>query len=252
MSDSVKMNPQFVKGRLTVKVDSHVLTFENQNISTFGVSSLPWGPLSSDGHFGRVVEVEAVVPSMETASSTYPFKTRATIQREKTVRAEHMCLKFHLNSEQRARITELVEQWGHYPTEYVRKYPRIPSSQMIQTFPLRALGRAVEEDGYEDPTITPIVFDIENISPNGLLLQTENQLALTFNPGDRLDIILEPRGRFHVQITIQGMICRILDEKSETSGNLVRHFGIKFTRVDEANRATFLELLKDILERMKK
>ena len=41
-----------------------------------------------------------------------------------------------------------------------------------------------------------------------------------------------------------------MDEMND-KGNLIRYLGIKFTKVDDLNKSAFLDLLKDILKRMK-
>ena len=116
------------------------------------------------------------------------------------------------------------------------------------TFPLRAL--VYPEGGTS--TNTPIaLLTSGNLSPDGILLHTENQAALNVRPGDRLSLMLEPRGWFPMSIKVQGLVCRVSDEMNPQSGNLMRYLGIKFTKVDDVNRTAFLDLLKDILARIK-
>jgi hypothetical protein len=37
----------------------------------------------------------------------------------------------------------------------------------------------------------------------------------------------------------------------QEGGNLRRYFGLKFARIDDDNKRNFLDLMKDILERIK-
>jgi hypothetical protein len=234
-------------------LDGHTLEFIHQAVSTFGVTGLPWTPLDPIRHFGKEVTVQARIPSQPTPLA---FSCPARVLREKTQYAEYMGLRFNLPADIKNQLDALIKKSGFYPTDYVRKYPRIPSEEHIQTFPLRAMGIPNQDDlsRRKRPTSSgdPILFDVGNLSPNGVLISTENQSAIDLIPGDRIDLMLEPRGWFPNKVELEGTICRIGDELVPATGNLRRYFGIKFTRVDQANRQVFLELLKDILERIKK
>ncbi len=176
------------------------------------------------------------------------FETPATILREFTLFAEYFGLRFHLSGEQRSALEQAILAEGFLPTEHVRKYPRIPVMSAISTFPLRVTAVPA---GQQNLFEAPLVFDVKNLSPNGVLLSTESQIALVLAPGQRLNLTLEPRGSFPLQVQVEGLICRVTDDLDPESRNLTRYLGIKFTRVDEVNRAVFLDLLKDILEKLK-
>jgi hypothetical protein len=241
----------FVKGHVGFTINGQSFEFVHQNISVFGVTGLPWGPLDPREFFGKAVTATVRIPHQPTHDLPVAIRTRAYIMREQTLYAQHMGLRFQFDAEQEASLDAHINKHGFYPTEYVRKYPRIPSSQMIQTFPLRVLV-APERKVALPVEEFPLVFDVSNLSPNGLLIHTENQIALDIMPGQRLELVLEPRGRFPMQVAVQGLVCRITDEIHPQSGNLIRYLGVKFTRVDEINKTAFLDLLKDILERIKK
>lgn len=250
------MLPIFVKGNLRFSLDPDSsgpdvsgpkpleLSFQNQNVSTWGSTGLPWGKLNPELHFGRAVRVEVDILSPP-APEPLRLGTTALITRETTRLGQHMGLRFDLRPEDSRKLAEIIRAKGFFPTEYLRKYPRIPSLPMIQTFPLRAL---ILPNGAGE---VPITVDVENLSPNGVLLSSENQQTLTIQPGALLNLVLEPRGWFPMPISAQGLVCRVSDELSRRTGNLIRSIGIKFTRIDETNRAAFVDLLKDILERFK-
>ena len=242
------MLPVFLKGHLTFKVDNRDLEFIHQNISVFGVAGMPWGSLNPRDHFGKEVMASVRI----TFSEALSILTHARIMRETTAVGEHMGLKFHLEKEAHAKLSALIAKHGFYPTEYLRKYPRIPANSVIQTFPLRVVAFPDLESAEPDSTFKdPLVFDVGNLSPNGILLHTENQSALIIQPGDKIRILLEPRGWFPMSIRMQGLVCRVSDELSVESGNLIRYLGVKFVKVDDINRTAFLDLLKDILTKIK-
>jgi len=237
--------PVFVKGDVEFQLDDYSLQFKNRNLSVFGVSSLPWPPLSPERHFGCSVVARIRVMTPE----GFEFKSNAYIVREQTATSQQMGLKFIMDEKNRDKFTEIIRAQGFYPTEYMRKYPRIPSSSRIQTFPLRIIGAHVKP--LMDSEQTPIIFEVYNISLGGVLIATENPLALTIEPNTRINIFLEPRGDFSIPITVEGMVCRASDDINLENGNLIRSFGIRFTKVSSENRVIFLELLKDILNRIK-
>lgn len=230
----------FVKGNLVLRIDQLELNYLQKNISVFGVTGLPWTPLNPGEHFGRTAYVDIKIETPEKIQ----MRTPAQILMESTIHAKNLALKFYLSSDQKDKLETFVEKHGYYPTEYIRKYPRIPSNHMIQTYPLRALVSFEKRKEV-------IIFDVENLSPNGILISTENQIAMNIRPGDRIDMKLDPRGWFPFQIHLQGLVCRIVDDIQLESGNVNRRLGIKFMQIQEVDRKAFITLLRDILEQIK-
>lgn len=214
--------------------------FVHLNISPFGVTGLSWGDLDSNDWFGRKVTVHVQL----LIGGGLRFKTQAYVLRESTAVAEHFGLKFELGDEEGKKLQEFVRAQGTYPTEYLRKYPRIPATKQITTFPVHAAVR--REGKYQT-----FVLDIKNLSPNGILLSSENPMALRIVPGERLELTIDPRGWFPFQIKVQALVCRIVDEKLGDNQNIYRLIGMRFLKVEEPHRTAFLDLLRDILSQMK-
>jgi hypothetical protein len=235
------LEPVFVKADIHLTLEGRNLEFRGQNISVFGVTGLAWSSLSAQADFGKVARIVLRVTGGELPLE---LQGSARIMREYTAVGEHMGLRFDFTPDQARQLADRIAVSGFYPTDHLRKYPRIPSAARIPTFPLRAMCRS--ETGWSG------IFDIGNLSPNGLLVYTENQAATELAPGQRLELTLEPRGWFPVPIKVEGLICRVVDDINRVSGNLIRYFGVKFTRVDEVNRMAFLDLLKDILQGIRK
>jgi c-di-GMP-binding flagellar brake protein YcgR len=137
------------------------------------------------------------------------------------------------------------------PTEYMRKYPRLPADPDVPTFPLLAMISPPASEGDEMEKQNSLLFQVSNLSPNGILVVTENQLSMGYHPGERIQMVLDPRGWFPISIRITALICRISDEIHPKNGNMVRSMGIKFLKVDDEHRDAFLDLLRDILEKIK-
>jgi hypothetical protein len=248
----------FVRGDISFEVDGHPIKFEQLHLSPWGVSGLPWNStgrggldgavLSPTDHFGRAVDISFF---SRHGNEEIRFRAPGLIVREFTAVSEAMGIRFNLAPEDRRALSAYIQKFGYIPTDYLRKYPRIPSSQLIQTFPIRA--RVMPSSlGPEFPPEAPIVFDVCNLSPAGVLLSTENQLSLMIRAGERLAMVLEPRGLFTTPIEFQGLVCRLTDDLEPLSGNLTRYLGVKIARMTETNRTAFLELLSDILERLRK
>lgn len=233
----------FIKGHLCLRIPENPIEFLYQDLSVAGVSGLPNTP-GLKKYFGQTLEATLQIPSPQ---KTLSFNIKAKVLLEKTTLSEHIALHFQLTEADHAALLAQISANGFHPTSYVRKYPRIPSNQLIQTFPLRAQLTSQSE---KIPAVQ-LTTDVVNLSPNGVLISTENQQALTLMPGDRIHLTLEPRGWFPVPIEAEGLICRLTEDLHPQSQNLTRLFGIKFTRMDSANKTAFLDLLKDILQQLK-
>lgn len=234
------MHPIFVKGNLKFSMDQEQLEFTHQNISIHGLTGLPWGALNPNDHLGKEAKGQVEIPS----TPPITFEVELSILSEETLHSQSMGLRFHLNDAMKKTLSEYIEKYGFFPTEYIRKYPRMPSLRMIQTFPVLAITSFLN-GGNRKETCT---FEVNNLSPNGVLLTTENPFARSISPGARLEICLEPRGWFPIPVKMEGVVCRITDEVLPQSGNILRYFGVKFSKFDEVNRLTFIDLLKDILK----
>ena len=237
----------FIKAHLSFQLGEHSLDFVHQNLSPAGVSGLPWSPLNPMVHFGKKVQVQVRLATAEPRTLTLP----ATIFKEQTQFNTSMGLRFDSQSPDIDLIKAQARKFGNMPTEYMRKYPRLPADPGVSTFPLLALVNAPAVDISQAKSSEQIIFNVANLSPNGILIVTENQLSLGYKPGERILITLDPRGWFPVSVRIAAMICRIQDDIHPKNNNMVRSLGIKFLKVDDEHREAFLDLLRDILEKIK-
>jgi hypothetical protein len=238
-----------IKGRITFTLDGHTIDLADRELDALGASDLPWAPLDPLRHLGKEVTVKIEIPAQP---QPFQISCQALLNRERTPTSETMGINFLFPADMRQKLEKLIQTKGYQPKEYSRKYPRIPAQERIQTFPLRAIGVPIFDEIDAAPADGPLVFDVGNLSPNGVLLSTESQLASSLLPGHRMNLTLEPRGWFPHKIQMEALICRVKEEVVPTSGNLRRSFGIRFTQVGPTQQQAFLELLKDILERIKK
>lgn len=242
----------FVKGDISFSIRNQALLFRRKNISVFGLTGLPWGVLSPTEHFGLPIDVSVQIPTRgdgKTPGKPLVIKCRAVIVREQTVKASYMGIRFDLSPQDKLSLAALIAKEGSIPIEYSRKYPRIPSLESVQTYPLHVIALLKGPTGTSPPMT--LVMDVQNISLEGIMLSTENQSAVGIRPGERLDLILEPRGWFPVPVRVQSQVCRITDDVETKSGNMVRQLGIRFLKFDDVNQAAFKDLLRDIVLKIK-
>jgi len=236
----------FLKGNIRFHIDNIEVNNSKQNLSVFGASGLPWEPLDPESYFGKKITVFIELQADPTLFITAP----GVILKERTQFSEKMAIHYFLTEKDKNIFKELQKKHGYYPSDYVRKYPRIPIANEIGTFPFHVIVNINESDNDEFAK-TSMVLDIENISPNGLLLKSESNLTSAIEPGDRINLLIDPRGWFPLQIKAQGLVCRITEELDQKTENINRYFGVKFTHLDTTNKLTYLELLKDILKKLK-
>jgi len=233
--------PIFIKGDIHYTLLGESFDYKDKNISLYGVGGLSWGKLNPEKHFGLELMVLVTIGG----ENPTVFRTSASITSERTDKSAFMGLKFNLGPAQTLKLRQVIEKGGLPPSTYMRKYPRLPAYEWVGTFPIRA--RIFARSKIKGGKSIEAVMDVINISPNGILIFTENPVVKGLYPGDPIQLTLEPRGKFKLNVDVKGKICRTFDEKNLNNGNIKRQFGIQFVAMDKRNRIIFLEWLKDIL-----
>lgn len=241
----------FIKGHLRIQVDNRVVEHIHQSVSLFGVSGLPWGTLEPSTHFGKIAQITLRIPQA-TRTEDETFQLTALILSEQTTRSKYLVLRFELTPEQKSRLRALIDRFGHFPEEFIRKYPRIPMDEALRVYPTRALiTRPTKNESLQAAEESTIVTDVRNLSPSGVLLSTENPNASSLSPGMHLLINFEPRGWFREPLKVSGQLCRIMDEITPKTRQSIRYLGVKFTHLNAENKQMLQERLKDILLQLK-
>lgn len=240
-------SPLFIKGMLTFTLRGQSYSFRQQDISAVGASGLPWDGFDPVLDLGQSVDLTLRFPTEPPLN----LQGKATITGEKSIGSSSMGLRFLLGPEQKALLKSHILTHGFIPTESLRrKYPRIPSLKIIQIFPMHALAYPPKEA--LPPNLEVISFDVENLSPTGLLMTSESIATLHIEPGMRLRLTLQPRGWFPTAINTSVQICRIMDERSESSGNLKRRMGVRFLKIDDSHRTAFADLIRGIIDELRR
>lgn len=253
MSASPKAIPQrfasrFVRGNITVRIDGMTAEYPKTLISASGVYGLRWPPLVPAKHYGKVAKVKV---DMSIDGKPFTFEVPASITRELTMRSERMGLKFlYPNEAANEKVLDFILQHGHTPTEYNRKYPRIPSKLFMDSFNLKASALAEATGLNHDPK--RIAYRIGNLSPDGLLLQTNSENARHIRPGDILDLAITQDSRTAPDIDIRAKVkvFRFSQEVQSPSNEEVWQLGSQFSKIDEKNKAAYFRLLEHVLRKI--
>lgn len=231
--------PIFIRANFTFELIDRDYNFLNHAVSVFGISGLRWPHFDPTGFVGQQVKVTVDV----LAQQRFRFTTDALITAELTTDAVYLGARFYPGDGDKRRLAEAISREGFYPTNYLRKFPRIPAWPTISNVPLRTVVKAEFDE--------LVVFDIANISPNGILLLSENPKAAEYYAGSRLHAQVEPRGEPFKPFTFDGQVCRVLMDKNPSSGNINRYLGIRMLRIPDDEKTNFLEILQAVLHKMK-
>ena len=230
--------PVFIKANFSISINGSNYGFTNQSISTFGISSLRWSYFDPSEMVGAEISVDVDVLT----EPRYHFTTHGYVMTEETGTANYLGVQFKLDPKTHEELTHLIQREGFYPTQHIRKFPRIPAIPEISNMPLRAIGTHENNEVF--------TFDIANISPTGMLVRTENPRAGLFLPRQRVKLQIEPRGDNLTPCRVEGLICRAFFMKNQKTGNIIRSFGIRFVKIAEADRQNFLEILRMVLNNL--
>ena len=241
----LSFQPSFIKGHLRVSFNEEKIEFFYQPVLLSGVGGLPSSPFT-ERFFGRIVNV-----ALELLTKPVTLlNLQARVLRERTAKTESLALKFMLDETVRKELTHLLRLHGTQLPKEKRKYPRIPSLELIEVFPLRATAIPLADLAASNSP--PLITDVVNLSPGGVLLSCSSSGAEILVPGSRLSITLESRGWFPLPITFEGTVRRITEDRDSKTRNPSFLFGIQFLKMDVANKTAFLDLLKEILTQIQK
>ena len=233
--------PIYIKGTISFTVDSHELHYAKKDISVFGVAGLPWHPLKPRMHFAREVTAFLELPQFP----DFKMVILASINRELTTHSQYMGLHFRLEPNQRKKLSQKIAEAGYLPAQNQRRFPRVPFVDWVMAYPARAL--LYPKGSPTQPAPFPISTSVSNLSPEGILLTSENPGTAELKPGQRVEILLEPRGSFTEPIRAVCSIRRLFDDISDKSRNSIRSFGLQFVEFEKGHQDSYKQLLRQIV-----
>ncbi len=231
----LELPPMFVPANIEFTLKGKAYAFAKEGVSLFGTAGLIAPDFSPIDLVGDIVTVTINVLTFPPLRISTPAQLTAQLTTEK----EYIGLKFRLNDFDRERMSEVIRREGFYPVSYIRKYPRIPARESIPYIPIRAV------------VLTPgegvTVFDVANISPNGILLYSENFKSNFFPPGAEILMQVEPRGQMFEPFDVEGIVRRVVMDKNNKSGNVTRFLGVRFSRILDEGEENFRAILFAVL-----
>jgi hypothetical protein len=235
----------FVTADFHFELDGIRVVHQKRAVSSYGSHGMPWHPLRPKDHFAQKVRVAMTIPAAENQS----FQTDALILREQTVNAQYLGLRFLWSKthdpEQLSAFKKLLEAHGHLPPQVLRKFPRIPFLASIDDFPVRAI--VFGPQGTLLANQPSFSLEISNISPNGLMVRTQNPHAPTLRPGQKIDLVIEPRHDRAPYVEAPATVRRVLEDQDIETGEIIRYYGLQIDGLIGKNEKNFKLLLRQIL-----
>lgn len=234
-------SPKFVRASISFKYGDNVYELGEHLINERGVPGFSWTTFNPMACVGDKVRATIEVLTKD------PFKLEcdATLACEQTEFAAQLGLVFILAPHETQRIESAIAQEGILP-DYVRKFPRISYAAWIPMLPSRTIVQFTinESDVWA-------VCDIDNLSPLGFQVTTEDQRVAPLAPGELLGVFIQPRGPNFDAIYFDGRIKRIVHGTDPVSGNPRWHFGLNIEAMNDAHRTAFTELLRMIVGKLR-
>jgi hypothetical protein len=238
------LTPKFLRANIAVSIEGAEGNYPSQFVSESGVYGLRWPPFVPAKHFGKVALVKV---ALRAGSESFSFEVPASVMRESALRSERMSLAFRYpDPEVRQWVRRLVEEYGHAPHEYTRRYPRIPSKLIPPEAKLHAGGGGATVGLSRESRWIP--FEVLNLSPEGVLVQSTETDAASLRPGDFMNLELHFRKEDGSPglASMKTRVFRVSEELIE--GAVVRRsLGLHFAKVDASTRKTYFNLLERVL-----
>lgn len=234
---SIPLAPRCIRANVKFEADLETFEVENTLINKNGMPGIPWSRFKPREWVGRRTNITIHV----LCATPYEIECQGFFTCEETETSCFIGLQFLLETEDLKKIEETIRTEGTLP-HYVRKYPRIPFQESLRIMPARAvmiLSSATK--------LTLISWDIDNLSPTGLQISTEDKRALQFVAGVPIFIRIMPRGNFLDEIELQCMVKRIVYNVSPRTGNIKFLLGLHILSVPIQHKEAFVSMLRMIV-----
>lgn len=238
---SQSFSPKFVRAKVALKFDNEFVPVGEHLINAEGLPGFPWDrfdPLEMVGT-QTTVKIEGLTdPGFE-------FSCGAYFTCERTTKGSSLGLTFILGDREKKILSDAIAREGQLP-EFARKFPRIAFNEMVTIMPSHGILRFFHHN--EDISIA---CDVDDFSPSGFQLSTEDPRAAALEPGGTVRVQIQPRGDYKHAIQSNATAQRVIYKVDPATGNYRWHFGLSVTTMSGDHKAHFTELLKLIVMRFK-
>lgn len=236
---SVSFSPRFVRAKVSFNYNGENHQAGECLINSSGLPGLPWKSFDPNEHLGR--RVLAAVQVLGNTPWEFNCEALITSERSGTASGAALGLTFLFKPGDRAKLDSLVAAGGILP-DYVRRFPRIHFMEHVPVFPSRAIVKFF----YSQEDLA-VACDIENLSPTGISVITDDARTDTLLPNETVRIQLQPRGPWLRAVAVNAQIKRITYAVDPLTGNVRRHLGLAITTMSAEARATYTDLLRAIV-----
>lgn len=234
-------SPKFVNALVHFEVDGTMHEAGEHLLNAAGVPGFEWPGVDPMSLVGKPSRVRAKVQSTE----RYEFECDALFTCEQSETKFAIGLAFIPSPVVATTLSTIVGREGILP-DYVRKFPRIHFNPKAGVMPSRAIMRF-----FCDKKDVLAVTDVDNISPTGFQVVTEDRRVITIVPGDAARLIVMPRGDFPTAILFAGNVKRIIHTIDPESKNGRWYFGLGISPASPEMRSAFTDLMRLIVLQLK-
>lgn len=234
-------SPRFIKARVTFRLDDTSYDLGENLINATGVPGAAWDKFDPIESMGKKVQATLHVQSTEPFTINCP----GTLTCEQTEAAASLGISLNLSDSDENALASAIEKDGILP-DYIRAFPRIPYARKIGAMPAYAILRF--RLGNEE-VLT--VAELNNVSPSGFQIMTEDHRANALLPGENLRLVLVPRGETFNPITLSGKIRRVTHSADPVSGNMRLFFGVSIGSLTDFDRSGFTVMLRRVVSSLK-
>jgi hypothetical protein len=231
-------SPKFVKSKISFEIDGVTHNIGEHLINAQGVPGFNWDKFKPQDYIGKKVIVFIDLLT----ENPVKIKCFGFLNYEATDVKTLLGITLALDEQQKKVLNLAIEKEGVLP-EYIRKFPRINFDERINIMPKHAL--MYYKLGNENILS---VAQIDNLSPNGFQITTEDARANALVAGLDIPIELMPRGENYTTIKFIGSLKRSIISVDPLTLNFKYSFGMAINQIKQEDKANFISLLKKMLE----
>lgn len=225
----------FIKADVQFPLGDKVYALKGVDLSAGGIYGVSIPEIDPIKYVGDTIVIRAEVKCAVPFEMSFSATVAAVISTD----SSFLEFKYVLDDEAHKKVSAIIAKEGFEPTRHTRKYPRIPANGKLPSMPAHAIVQTAQG---------LVVFNVANMSPNGILLSSESPRAAMIMPGNIIDVQVEARGNLFNSFEFRGMVRRLEIYRHPDSQNIVYAIGVRFDSFPENNKAEFLEVLKTVVQ----
>lgn len=227
-------NRLFILANIKFSLGGKEYALEGVELSLGGVYGLSIQGFDTLKHIGELVSLRADVLTPQ------PFDVEIMATVATVIGIDSSTVEFKFEPGQDViRVREAIENHGYEPQKHARKYPRIPLANNLPNMPSHAIIQVGDE---------LIVFNVANMSPQGMQFWTESPRASAIMPAAKISVQVEARGAQFNSFEFQGEVRRIEIYRRYETKNIVYAIGVQLESfLEDDDKSEFLQVLRTVV-----